>query len=269
VEPAQTAFDPHSDPKTSDFGQLFEPYARKGRSARLDRMSRNDVVIMLVRAKGAPEDDAALRVLKIFTVANVPEIDQFRARYLEEYERDPNGFCERDYSVFNFFRNYVSFETEARILSHARSAGADRIVPLLGVHCLSGIPGSDLFAQKTLNSIELPYLEKYLPPPPTRWRQAVCDTIEILEGVHQLHGLFLSVSEYPSELRAKLSRQAEFLHPIHLDINPDQVMRAPDGRLVLIDFGCSRVFDEHLQRTTIPGVYTPLYSPPEQLRGIR
>jgi serine/threonine protein kinase len=270
VELAPTGPDPLSGLATSDFGQIFEPCARKGRSARLDRMSRNDVVIMLVRAKGAPpEDETALRVLKIFTVANVPEIDQFRARYLEEYQHDPSGFCERDYSVFNFFRNYVSFETEARILGQARSAGADRIVPLLGVHRLGGIPGSDLFAQKTLNAIELPYLEKYFPPPPSRWRQALCDIIEILEGVHQLHSLFLSVADYPSELQAKLSRQSEYLHPIHLDINPDQVMRAPDGRLVLIDFGCSRVFDEHLQRTTIPGVYTPLYSPPEQLRGIR
>ena len=278
MELAQSGFDPFSDLKTTEFCDQFEPCARKGRSARLDRMSRNDVVIMLVRAKGetragtpaatAGEDDA-LRVLKIFTVANATEIEQFRARYLEEYERDPSGFCERDYSVFNFFRNYVSFETEARILSYARSAGADRIVPIRGVHRLSGIPGSDLFAQKTLNAIELPYLEKYVPPPPQGWRQAVCDTIEILEGVHQLHSLFLSVSEYPSELQAKLSRNVEYLHPIHLDINPDQVMRASDGRLVLIDFGCSRVFDEHLQRTTIPGVYTPLYSPPEQLRGIR
>jgi hypothetical protein len=256
--------------ETAEFGELFEPHARKGRSARLDRMSRNDVVIMLVRPRGtSPGDEADLRVLKIFTVANAAEIDHFRDRYLEEYRRDPNGFCERDYSVFNFFRNYVSFETEARILSYARSYGADRIVPLKGVHRLHGIPGSDLFAQKTLNAIELPYLEKYFPPAPGDWRRAVSDTVEILEAVHQLHSLFLSVDEYPSELQAKLTRSTDYLHPIHLDINPDQVMRAPDGRLVLIDFGCSRVFDEHLQRTTIPGVYTPLYSPPEQLRGIR
>src|SRR6188768_59575 len=53
VELAQSGFDPFSDLKTTEFCDQFEPCARKGRSARLDRMSRNDVVIMLVRAKGA------------------------------------------------------------------------------------------------------------------------------------------------------------------------------------------------------------------------
>lgn len=70
------------------------------------------------------------------------------------------------------------------------------------------------------------------------------------------------------EIGIQLCRILELLHScnppiIHRDIKTDNIIRTPDGRLFLIDFGISRVFDPTAGRdTSIMG--TPAYAPPEQ-----
>lgn len=56
---------------------------------------------------------------------------------------------------------------------------------------------------------------------------------------------------------------------IHRDIKPSNVMVNDDGRVVLLDFGISRMLEEGAAEATSTGTYafTPRYAAPEQLRG--
>ncbi len=52
---------------------------------------------------------------------------------------------------------------------------------------------------------------------------------------------------------------------LHRDLNPSNVVLTDDGRLVLIDFGLARAFEQGTQSFT--RVVTPGYAPPEQYAG--
>lgn len=56
---------------------------------------------------------------------------------------------------------------------------------------------------------------------------------------------------------------------VHRDIKPGNVMVDADGRVVLLDFGISRVLEEGVSELTSGGSYplTPRYAAPEQRRG--
>ncbi len=250
-----------------DFKEIFELDKARGEIARLDGTGAKDVVVMGVRRQNAGSNGDP-RALKIFTVANAAEIPEVRDEYLAQYSADPNCF-RKDASTFGFFLNYASFEAEVFILQMASKAGADRIVSLLGSHQLVNLPLGGLADKKVVNAIELPRLDKYRHRSPSEWREGVGDLVEILEAIHQLHSLFIAKEDYPAELQAKISDDGGFHHPIHLDINPSQVMRDANKRLVLIDFGYGRILDEKIKRSTnFLGVRTELYPPPEQLRGL-
>ena len=51
---------------------------------------------------------------------------------------------------------------------------------------------------------------------------------------------------------------------IHRDIKPDNIIIAPDGRAMLVDFGISKIFDESKGTTTGARAVTHGYSPLEQ-----
>jgi Tol biopolymer transport system component/predicted Ser/Thr protein kinase len=55
---------------------------------------------------------------------------------------------------------------------------------------------------------------------------------------------------------------------IHRDIKPSNIKLQPDGRVVLVDFGIAKLF-EQTQTTTGARGLTPGYSPPEQYGGAR
>jgi predicted Ser/Thr protein kinase len=59
---------------------------------------------------------------------------------------------------------------------------------------------------------------------------------------------------------------------VHRDLKPDNVMRGPDGRLKILDFGLARVADGDAgaPRVTQPGLLlgTPAYMAPEQINGL-
>ena len=60
---------------------------------------------------------------------------------------------------------------------------------------------------------------------------------------------------------------------VHRDLKPDNVMRALDGRLKILDFGLARILApaaEGMPRMTQPGLLigTPAYMAPEQLNGM-
>ncbi|MGL5084055.1 MAG: protein kinase domain-containing protein [Microcoleaceae cyanobacterium] len=62
------------------------------------------------------------------------------------------------------------------------------------------------------------------------------------------------------------------LHYFHRDIKPQNIMRKPDGQLVLIDFGTAReVSGTYLakveQGQNVTGIVSPGYTPPEQTNG--
>jgi serine/threonine-protein kinase len=52
---------------------------------------------------------------------------------------------------------------------------------------------------------------------------------------------------------------------LHRDVSPSNLIRADDGRVVLIDFGLARPFDDHTM--TMTRIVTPGYAPPEQHAG--
>jgi serine/threonine protein kinase len=77
------------------------------------------------------------------------------------------------------------------------------------------------------------------------------------------------VLEWAQELGSALT----YLHTrqpaiIHRDIKPSNIKLQPDGRVVLVDFGIAKVF-EQTQTTTGARGLTPGYSPPEQYGGAR
>ncbi|MBX7254035.1 MAG: serine/threonine protein kinase, partial [Candidatus Promineofilum sp.] len=51
---------------------------------------------------------------------------------------------------------------------------------------------------------------------------------------------------------------------IHRDVKPDNIIVAPDGRPMLVDFGISKVYDPGKGTTIGAKAVTPGYSPPEQ-----
>jgi serine/threonine protein kinase len=75
------------------------------------------------------------------------------------------------------------------------------------------------------------------------------------------------------EVLAEILKVLRFVHSnnsIHRDIKPSNIMRHRDGRLFLLDFGAvkqltSAVAGQAARGST--GIHTPLYAPPEQMRG--
>ncbi|NJL41613.1 MAG: serine/threonine protein kinase, partial [Leptolyngbyaceae cyanobacterium SM1_4_3] len=75
------------------------------------------------------------------------------------------------------------------------------------------------------------------------------------------------------EVLTEILKVLKFVHnnnSIHRDIKPSNIMRHRDGRLFLLDFGAvkqltSAVAGQAARGST--GIHTPLYAPPEQMRG--
>ncbi|MEB3277344.1 MAG: serine/threonine-protein kinase [Lyngbya sp.] len=71
---------------------------------------------------------------------------------------------------------------------------------------------------------------------------------------------------------AEILEQVHSLQYFHRDIKPQNIMRKPDGQLVLIDFGTAReVTDTFLAKMeggqNVTGIVSPGYTPPEQTNG--
>src|SRR6185369_12964196 len=74
-----------------------------------------------------------------------------------------------------------------------------------------------------------------------------------------------------------LLRTLDYLHTrkariIHRDIKPNNLKLAPDGRLILLDFGLAREIHESEEQNPTDDIcilaYTPHYAPPEQIQGL-
>jgi serine/threonine protein kinase len=62
------------------------------------------------------------------------------------------------------------------------------------------------------------------------------------------------------------------LNYFHRDIKPQNIMRKPNGQLVLIDFGTAREVSETYMAKVegglnVTGIVSPGYTPPEQTNG--
>ena len=59
---------------------------------------------------------------------------------------------------------------------------------------------------------------------------------------------------------------------IHRDIKPNNLKLAPDGRLILLDFGLAREINQSQEQNPTEDIcilaYTPHYAPPEQIQGL-
>ena len=66
---------------------------------------------------------------------------------------------------------------------------------------------------------------------------------------------------------AKAIKHIHNLNMLHLDLKPKNIMRRPDGSLVVIDFGLSKQFDDkgEAESSSNVGLGTPGYAPTEQV----
>ncbi len=130
------------------------------------------------------------------------------------------------------------FEREARLLAGLRHANLPRVndhfvVPGQGQYLVMDfVEGRSLRA--LLNERGGPLDEAEVLP----WIRQVCDALDYLH-----------------------TRTPPI---IHRDVKPDNIIVAPDGRAILVDFGISKIFDPGKGTTVGARAVTPGYSPPEQ-----
>ena len=82
---------------------------------------------------------------------------------------------------------------------------------------------------------------------------------------------FLSIEESHA-LIVDVAKTLEFIHQnnyLHLDITPRNIMRNDQGKIILIDFGVSKHYEESagIQTTTTSVAHSPGYAPLEQYRS--
>ena len=94
------------------------------------------------------------------------------------------------------------------------------------------VDGEDL--QEVLDSFGGPLDESLVLP----WVEQICDALDYLHSQSQ--------------------------PIIHRDIKPANIKITPEGKVVLVDFGIAKVYDEHLRTTIGAQAVTPGYSPFEQ-----
>jgi serine/threonine-protein kinase len=98
----------------------------------------------------------------------------------------------------------------------------------------------------------------------------VCELIEgpNLGGFMAKHGPPLP--EMAAVMTSTLARALEAAHKqgiVHRDIKPENVLVAPEGRLVLTDFGIARILGDETMTATGAMVGSPAYMSPEQARS--
>jgi len=88
----------------------------------------------------------------------------------------------------------------------------------------------------------------------------------ILRDCHTSREYFHNVARLIAEVADALA-YAHLAGIIHRDVKPSNLILAPDGRLVLLDFGIARICQE--QEMTAAGAFvgTPRYMSPEQIRS--
>lgn len=128
------------------------------------------------------------------------------------------------------------FSVEARNLSHLQHPGI--------VSVLDFIEANRTFYY-VMEYIEGGSLDDYL------HKHGAMSELEAVDGIRQI------------------GEALAFMHAhkmLHLDLKPKNVMRRPDGHLLLIDFGLSKQYDEHgePESSTTVGLGTPGYAPIEQ-----
>lgn len=101
-----------------------------------------------------------------------------------------------------------------------------------------------------------------------------CLVMEKIEGLNLEQWLEQQTQPIAQDLAIEWLRQLlsilDSIHQeglIHRDIKPTNIMRRPDGQLVLIDFGGVREVTETYLRSTGTGLVSPGYTPPEQAEG--
>ena len=135
---------------------------------------------------------------------------------------------------------------------------------------------SEILAQ--LPSLSVAQLDNYFTfSPHQRDKKLHCLVMEKVEGENlgqwlQTHGKLTETLaiDWLKQLLAILV-QVHQRHILHRDIKPSNIMIRPDGKLILIDFGTARkltkTYIEKLKEADITRIYSPGYTPPEQLQG--
>jgi serine/threonine protein kinase len=130
------------------------------------------------------------------------------------------------------------FEREARLMAGLRHPNLPRVidhffVPGQGQYLVMDfVEGKNL--EDMLQERGQPFNEADMLP----WVEQVCDALTYL------HGLKPPI--------------------IHRDVKPKNIIITPDGRVILVDFGISKIFDPSVDTTKGARAVTPGYSPPEQ-----
>lgn len=138
-----------------------------------------------------------------------------------------------------------AFEREADILSRLQHAHLPHVTDCFEEEtglfmAMQFIPGSNL--GQLLANRELPF-------PPHQVKKWAEDLLTTLDYLH--------------------TREPRI---IHRDIKPNNLKLAPDGRLILLDFGLAREISQSEEDNPTEDIcilaYTPHYAPPEQIQGL-
>ena len=160
-----------------------------------------------------------------------------------------NRLADREVALKYFATSHLSgpevaeaaqlFQQEAHTLANVNHPNLTPVLDYFAVDhgwvlVMAYVPGDTLSAlQKRLNG---PFGQEQV----LNWAIAICDVLE-----------YLHAQNPPLVFR---------------DLKPSNIMRTPDGRIMLIDFGIARTFKEGQHQDTVQ-LGTPGYAPPEQYGG--